>query len=544
MSTDAASPLALDLDSLPDDPIVLKGLLTQVFGELRQRDGRIAQLEHQMTLLLRRLYGRSSEKLDPRQALLFDTASLDTADEAPPELDSALAAETSSRSASTRRGHGRRRLPDTIRRVEVLHDLSEAEKALLGGIENLVVIGQEVSEHLEWEPSCLYAIRHVRPTYARRKQLAESGPTMQEKNVITAPMPPQPIPGSIAGPGLLAQVIVSKYGDHLPLHRLERIFARQGVKIPRQTMCDWVMACADLLQPIYQTMIGEVLASRVVHTDDTPVKVRDAHKKLRHTGYFWTYVGDEHHQLTVFDYTPSHAGAGPATFLKDFRGYLQADAASLYDQLYQPGRGIVEVGCWMHGRRYFFEARTTDRLRAETALAWIGRLYEIERQIHQRGETEWRELQPPERAALIAAERQTHARPLLNDLHAWLEAEAPKLLPKHPVRDAMDYLLRHWTALCRYTEDGQLHIDNGEAERALRGIALGRKNWLFCGSDRGGRAAAVHFSLIASCSRHKIDPWAYLRDVLKRLPVLLADTGNRPSTAQLRAILPDLWHPP
>ena len=370
-----------------------------------------------MTLLLRRLYGRTSEKLDPNQLSLFDTAAFDDTaasdddNNSPPELAPTLAAEASSPSALPlgRRGHGRRRLPDTIRRVEVVHDLSDAEKSLMGGPENLVIIGQEVSERLEWEPSCLYAIRHVRPTYAHRNQLAESGPTMQEKNVITAPLPPQAIPGSIAGPGLLAQVIVCKYGDHLPLHRLERIFARQGVKIARQTMCDWVLACADLLAPLYQMMIREVLSSRVIHTDDTPVKIRDAHRKLRHTGYFWTYVGDERHPLLVFDYTPSHGGAGPATFLKDFRGYLQADAASLYDQLYQPSRGMVEVGCWMHGRRGFFEARATDRPRAETALAWIGRLYDIERQLRERGASEWRELSLEERAALIAAERQRSA---------------------------------------------------------------------------------------------------------------------------------------
>jgi hypothetical protein len=309
-------------------------------------------------------------------------------------------------------------------------------------------------------------------------------------------------------------------------------------------MCDWVLACAELLQPLYQAMIAQVLASRVVHTDDTPVKIRDGQRKLRHTGYFWTYLGDEGHPLTVFDYTDSHRGAGPAAFLADYRGYLQADAAGLYDPLYQIQRGIVEVGCWMHGRRGFFEARTADRLRTETALAWIGRLYDIERELRSRSEDEWRELSRLERAALIAAGRQTQARPILADFHAWLLAEAPRLLPKHPVREAMDYLLGNWAALCRYTEDGDLDIDNGAAERALRGIALGRKNWLFCASDRGGQAAAVHFGLIASCARHGLDPFVYLRDVLTRLPVLLAKTNDRPSANQLRALLPDLWRPP
>lgn len=550
MSTDAASPLAVDLNSLPDDPALLKHLLGQLFGELRNRDGRIERLEYQMTLLLRRLYGRTSEKLDPRQALLFNPTAPDGesgAVEPPDFTPGSQTAGEAAAAAPARRGtgHGRRRLPDTLRRVELLHDLSEAEKALMGGADNLVVIGQEVSERLEWEPSCLYAIRQVRPTYARREQLPESGPTLSEKNVYTAPLPPEPIPGSIAGPGLLAQVIVSKYADHLPLHRLERIFARQGVKIARQTMCDWVLACAELLQPLYQQMRQEALASRALHTDDTPVKIRDAHKKLRHTGYFWTYVGDAHHPLTVFDYTSSHGGAGPAAFLRDYRGYVQADAAGLYDPLFKQAAGrVVEVGCWMHGRRKFFESRATDHVRAETALAWIGQLYDLERQLRASAESEWREWPLEERWARTAAERQQRARPILDNFHAWLETEAPRLVPKHPLREAMDYLSGNWPALCRYTEDGQLDIDNGAAERALRGIALGRRNWLFCGSDRGGRAAAVHFSLIASCHRHGRDPFEYLRAILKRLPVLLAETANRPTAEQLRPLLPDLWRPP
>ena len=193
----------------------------------------------------------------------------------------------------------------------------------------------------------------------------------------------------------------------------------------------------------------------------------------------------------------------------------------------------------MHARRKFFEARDKDRLRAHTALAWIARLYAVEKELRERCGGEWRELPFAERYARIAAERQARSSPLLADFHVWLDAEAPQVLPKHPLREAFDYALRHWTALCRYTEHGALDIDNGEAERALRGIAIGRKNWLFCASERGGRAAAIHFSFVASCRRQNLDPFAYLRDVFTRLPLL----GPNASTDQLRELLPDRWRP-
>lgn len=528
------SPTA-DLASLPDDPELLKPLVAQLLEDLRKRDGRIEQLEHRLELLLRRLYGRQSERLDPRQQTLFASPGDDEESPAPP---SPPPAPSPSASAPSRSRHGRRRIPDTLRRVEVVHDLSPAEKEALGGEAKLVLIGREVTEQLEWEPSCLYVVRHVQLSYARRDQLVESGPSLSERNVVTAAKPPQAIPGGLAGPGLLAQVLVSKYADHLPLHRLERITARQGMLLPRQTTCDWALACAERLAPLVEVMRQEVLASAVLHLDDTPVKIRDGHRKRRHTGYFWTQVGDERHPLIVFHYTPHHRRDGPEELLQGFRGYLQADAANLYDGLYrQPHRGLVEVGCWMHARRKFIEARTSDRLRAELALAQIGRLYALERELQSQRESLWRDLSWKEFALRVAAARQERARPILDELRAWMDAEAERLLPKSPVRQAIEYARGNWAALCRYTEDGRLDIDNGEAERALRGIALGRRNWLFCGSDRGGRAAAVHFSLIASCHRHHVDPFAYLRDLLTRLPAL----GPRPERANLRALLPDRW---
>jgi transposase len=546
MSTDATSAphaaLQVDPATLPDDAALLKSLVAQLFAELQSRDGRISDLEHRMSLLLRKLYGSKSEKLDPRQASLFDLVTATAEDQPAPAVvaDDSCADELPAATSSVklRPGHGRRRLPDQLQRREVEHDLTESEKAALGGAENLVVIGREVTEQLEWEPSCLYVIRHVQLTYARRQLLPESGLTLAEQNVVTASKPPQPIDGGLPGPGLLAQVLTSKYADHIPLNRFERISSRHGVELSRQTTCGWAMQCADLFHPLYELMIDEVLESYAVNTDDTPVKIRDAQRKLKHTGYFHPYVGDVRHPLIVFDYTSGHSRDGPRKFLRNFRGYLQADASSIYDGLFnRPGQLILEVGCWMHGRRNFFEARATDRPRAELVLVWIRQLYAVETDLKARCAGEWRDLPREEREDRIVEVRQERSVPVLQALYHWLEAESPKLLPKAAMRGAIDYLRNHWQALVRYTTDGKLAIDNGAAERALRGLTIGRRNWLFCGSERGAQAAAIHFSLIASCHRHGIDAFAYLRDVLKELPKL----GSKPSQTALLPLLPDRW---
>jgi transposase len=433
-------------------------------------------------------------------------------------------------------------LPDRLKRVEVVHDLTAAEKDALGGEANLVLIGREETEQLEWEPSSLYVIHHVQLTYARREQLPQSGDALSDKNVVTASKPPQPIPGGLPGPGLMAHVATNKYVDHVPLHRQERQFTRHGLSLPRQTTCDWVMTGAELALPLYELAKQEVLLSGVLHNDATSVKIRDAREKLKRTGYFWPYVGDATHPLIVFDYTSTQSRDGPSAFLKDYRGFLQVDAHSVYDGLFSDGR-IVEVGCWMHARRRFFEARTLDRLRAETALLQIGRLYALEREITEQMGHAGRELSRDERHARIAALRQEQAAPVLKEFFPWLETEAPKLPPKHPIRQAMDYALRQRSALSRYCDDGRLAIDNGAAERAIRGIALGRRNWLFCGSERGARAACVYFSLAASCRRHEIDPFVYLRHIFTQLPLLKAQANGRSVPEQLRPLLPDRWRP-
>ena len=269
------------------------------------------------------------------------------------------------------------------------------------------------------------------------------------------------------------------------------------------------------------------------------MNVRDAWKKLKYTGRFWTYVGDALHPLTVFDYTTSRKRDGPAEFLENYRGYLQADAFGGYDGIYASSDGrILEAGCWAHARRKFHESRRLDPPRMETALAWIGQLYAVEKIFanvaKHSGEDFHLKNNRRESPPNVRKDR-----PVLNDFHDWLESESPKVLPKSDARAAMDYTLSNWTALCRHTESGWLDADNNAAENALRGICLGRRNWLFCGSDRGGRAAAVFFSLLASCKRHAHDPFVYLRDVLMRSPTMLPAA----SEDDLLSLLPHRWHP-
>jgi transposase len=538
MSTDAM-PLP-DLALLPDDPAVLKALVVQLLEELQKERAARDRLEHHLHLLLQRLYGSTSEKFDPRQGVLFE-AQPGEADVAPgPPPSPPVAPPAAARPAANRDRHGRGRIPDEIERQEEIHDLTDAEKAAMGGAENLVELPPETSEQLDWRPSTLFVTVHVRKKYARKEPLPESGLTLSEQNVAVAKKPAEAIPGGLAGPGLMAQVIVSKGTDHLPLHRLEGIFERQGMRISRQTLDGWWLQTAEFLQPLYRLAVRLVLASRVLHTDDTQVRVRDAWRKLKYKGSFWTYVGDPLHPLTVFDYTPRHTRDGPATFLRDYRGYLQADAFNGYDGIYWESRGrIVEVACWAHARRKYHECRRQEPARMETALAWIGKLYAVEKELRERCRSEWEGLSLEERAARTAAGRQERSRPLLNGFHAWLEAEQPKVLPKSAARGAMDYTLSNWTALSVYPDDGWLDIDNNEAENALRGLCLGRKNWLFFGNDRGGRAAAIHFSLLASCKRHGHDPWVYYRDVLTRLPAMLPGASEE----ELLGLLPHRWKP-
>jgi hypothetical protein len=331
------------------------------------------------------------------------------------------------------------------------------------------------------------------------------------------------------------------------LHRLEHILERHGIEIARSTMCDWAAQCADVLRPLYDLMVQRVLQSKVIHTDDTPVDVLDRQRPQTRTGRFWVYLGDPEHPFTVFTYTPSRSRDGPQAFLKNWSGYLQADAFGGYDGIYagQAGGRVTEVACWAHARRKFYDARTSDAAISTQALAYIRLLYDVEdvakEQFQQQSRraaepppaprsAAWPLLAPEDSrgqnapralAAIRYALRQERAVPRLQQFRAWLQAQQAQhggpVLPKSPLGEEITYAFNQWDALTIYTRNGDLAIDNNASENALRRVALGRRNWLFCGSDNGGHTAAVLFSFIATCQRHKVEPFTYLRDVLTRI---------------------------
>ena len=502
--------MKIDLSNPPSDPALLHQVLRDLAAALaerdaaiQERDARIAELEHQLAVLQRHQFGRRSEKVDPRQGLLFG--------EAPdaPEPPAPVPAPKPKRN-----GHGRRPLPEHLPRDRVEHDLPADEKHCTTCGTALTQIGEEVSCQLDYVPASFVVREHVRLKYACKAC---------EETILLAPMPDQPIVKGLPGPGLMAHVVVSKYDDHLPLYRQAEIDARQGVHIDRSTRAGWVRESATLVEPLVRAMAREVLASKVVQTDDTPVPVLDRlHPGRTRTGRLWVYRGDAEHPYTVFDYTPTRKRDGPVAFLGDYTGYLQADAFGGYDGIYAGGK-VIEIACWAHARRKFIDAQETDTARATAAVAFISQLYAVETEAAERG------LDADERRAL----RQEKARPVVEDFRRWLDAQALVALPKSPLGRAIAYALDQWTALCRYLDDGDFAIDNNASERDERGVAIGRKNWLFVGSDAGGRRAAILYSLIATCQRHAVNPFEYLRDILVRVSTTPA--------SRIHDLLPPQW---
>jgi transposase len=469
------------------------------------------KLEHQIEQLLRRLYGRKSERfIDPGQLTLFDADDLKALCQEAVEDE-----QDAKKPRHKRRGHGRRPLPDHLPREVIRHEVAEPERNCPCCGEVRIEIGHDKSEQLEYTPASFKVLEHHRVKYACRKC---------QEQVCQAPAPPKPIEKGLPGPGLLSHVVLSKYGDHMPLYRLEDIAARSGIYLRRSTMCDWIAAAADLALPIYDRMVELVLQSKVIWTDDTTVKLVDRLLKLSKTARFWGYHGDRNHPYIVYDFTETRERDGPMRFLKGFEGYLQVDAYGGYDGIFASGK-VLEVACWSHARRKWEESLTTDRARSQQVLAMVQKLYAIEHGIKDASDAE------------RLAVRQRDSLPVLGEIRAWLDLEKPNLLPKSPSGQAATYFENQWEALNRYCESGILTIDNNTAERTLKPVAIGRKNWLFVGSKQGGRRAAILFSLVQTCKRLEVEPWAYLKDLFTRLPLL----GEKPSVAEVDRLLPDNW---
>jgi transposase len=389
---------------------------------------------------------------------------------------------------------GRKRLAPDLLRIQSTYELEESERICSCGTP-MPKIGEVASEELA-RLSVLLVHRHVRAKYACNKC---------DDGVLTAPGPQRVLPKSMAGPSLLSWLIASKFGDHLPYYRLEGILDREGVPVSRATLCSWIHGCSTLLQPIADQVLAEILASGYVQTDDTSKRIqRSKDGSGPRFGHAWVYTTPD--GKCWYDFTETREGIAPRNVLAGFNGFVQADAFSGYDELFRQGR-VKEVGCWAHAKRKFDEAKEIDCQRAGKALAAIQALYAIERQ------AKLQSLSPAQRHAL----RQERAPPILDPLRTWLEAELPRVIPKSPTETAIGYVLNQWQALTRYLEDGRLEIDNNNAERRLRSVAVGRKNDLFVFTEETGQSATVLMSLVESCKAIGLDPAPYFNDVLQEM---------------------------
>lgn len=486
-----------DLNLLPAE--ALKALVLAQHEQLLSRENEIAHLKLLIAKLQRMQFGRKSEKLTQQIEQLelrleeLQSKPDENANQPQEQIPSPL-----SSSASAARP-ARRALPDHLPRQTQRHEPKESACPDCGG--ELRQLGEDISEMLEYVPASFFVVRQVRPKLSCTKC----------DRIVQAAAPSRPIERGVAGPGLLAHVLVSKYADHSPLYRQSEMCARQGVELGRSTLAGWVGGTSELLEPLVESLRRYVMAAGKLHADDTPVPVLAPGNGKTKTGRLWTYVrddrpaGGEGAPAVWFAYSPDRKGEHPERHLGEFRGTLQADAYAGFNRLYENGR-IQEAACWAHVRRKFFDLQQAHASPvASEALHRIAALYGIEKEIRGR---------PPDERQQV---RQARANPLLGSLRQWFETMLPQLSRKSDTAVAIRYALSLWNALVRYADDGHLEIDNNAAERALRAVALGRKNYLFAGSDAGGERAAAIYSLIGSAKLNGLDPEAYLREVLTRI---------------------------
>lgn len=491
-----AAALPTDVETLQELLRAAHGVVDTLSAQLRSRDVLIEQLRLQLAQLKRMKFGRSSEQLDAQIAQLeFSLEELEANAAAAPAPESPAARPVSK--------PGRKPLPDHLPREPHVHEPPTGVCNCPECGSAMRALGEDVSEVLEYVPEHWKVLRHVRPKYS----------CSACQKIVQANAPSRPIERSYAGPGLLAHVLVSKYCDHIPLYRQSQIYAREGVELDRATLADWVGGASALLDPLVCALADYVMGTRKLHADDTPIPVLAPGNGKTKTGRLWTYVRDDRPfgstdpPAVLFRYSPDRKGERPREHLRHFRGILQADGYAgfngLYDREHEP---LIEAACWAHARRKFFDlhAATASPIAFE-ALERIGALYRIEDEI--RGKL------PDERKAV----RQARAAPLLESFYEWLRAAARNASRKSELASAIGYSLSRWTALTRYLDDGQIEIDNNAAERALRPVALGRKNYLFAGSDGGGERAAAIYSLIGTAKLLGTDPEAYLRYVLAHI---------------------------
>ena len=497
--------------------------------DILYRQAKIDQLTHELAVLKRWKFGKSREQLDPAQASLFDEA-ID-GDIAAIEVELEQLAPAGAKACTAPRTQPRRMpLSANLPRHEVGHEPDSTTCQTPGCGCEMKRIGEDVAERLDYTPGVFTVERHVRGKWA----------CLHCQTLTQAPVPAQVIDKGIPTSGLLAQVLVAKYADHLPLYRQEAIFARAGVAIARSTLGQWVGECGVALQPLVDALKAHILRSSVLHADESPVQMlrparQDGDKSSSkghgqgHTqrAYCWAYSPAvfEDAKAVVYDFCDGRAGANARRFLGQWQGTLVTDDFAGYKALYT--QGITEAGCWAHARRKFFDLHASSQSpMAAQALDYIGQLYEVEREAREQAAT-------AQQRGLL---RQAKSKPLLDAMHAWMLLMRHKVMDNSAGAKALDYSLRRWAALSRFLDDPQLPIDNNHIEHLIRPIALGRKNWLFAGSLRAGQRAAAIMSLIQSARMNGHDPYVYLKDVLTRLPTH--------KNSQIDDLLPHLWRPP
>jgi len=500
---------------LPDDIDALKSLLTDqlVRNEQLQADKhavhqkneqlkvQVLTLTEQLNLALARRYAASSEKLSPDQISLFDEAESDGEAQAD-SVDVSADEDEITVAAHRRKKRGRKPLPDHLPRVEVIHELPESERRCEHDGKLLTEIAEVISEQLDIIPAKIQVTRHIRKKYA-----CDCG-----HSIKTAPLPAQPIPKSMASPGLLAHITVSKYQDALPLYRQETILQRIGVELPRATLANWMIKAGCLVQPLINLMHEQLLSYDVLQMDETTVQVlKESGKKAQSKSYLWLQRGGPLQQpVVLYHYDPGRGAGVAKRLLEGFRGYLQTDGYDGYNAVVASNQ-LIHVGCMAHARRKFSEAvkaqgKTKKRGKAHRGLTLIQKLYRVEKQA--------RKLTPEKRYA----HRQCHAKPVLDEMRLWLDQVLPQVPPTSATGKALHYLHNEWDKLIRYMDDGRLAIDNNAAENAIRPFVIGRKNWLFSDSVKGVTASANLYSLIETAKANGLEPYAYLRYLFTELP--------------------------
>lgn len=500
---------------LPDDVDALKSLLAKeaarneqleadkqaVEQTNRQLKVQVLTLTEQLNLALARRYAASSEKLSPDQMCLFDEAELDAVD-AESVTDASSDDDEVTVAAHQRKKRGRKPLPDHLPRIDVVHELTEGERRCERDGRLLAEIGEVVSEQLDIIPAKIRVLRHIRKKYA-----CDCGECIK-----TAPMPAQPIPKSMASPGLLAHIAVSKYQDALPLYRQQTILKRIGIDLPRATLANWMIRGGHLVQPLINLLEDRLLSHDIIQMDETTVQVlKESGKKAQSKSYLWLQRGGPPHQKVVrFHYGPGRGAGVAKRLLAGFKGYLQSDGYDGYNAVVAANE-LVHVGCWAHARRRFSDAvkaqrKNKRRGKAHRGLMLIQKLYRVEKQA-KRLDAEKR-----------YEHRQHHAGPVLDEVRIWLDQSLPQVPPTSATGKALHYLHKQWPKLVRYLDDGRIEIDNNLAENAIRPFVLGRKNWLFSDSVKGVKASANLYSLIETAKANGLEPYAYLRYVFAELP--------------------------